>query len=268
MTVTVRNVLAVLLLLSPALSHGQGSNVFVVVPDGRTETASIAPNTSSVYLFSTMGGHSYSVEQSRGLNSPILNMWVGPQCPNNSNGSIVDTSAMDPAVNINTGSGPQRQREAFACPGPFFPGMQPGTASVMIYNSTPNVYTFSLTVIDTTLNSPKFKATTSADTFWTFTNSSSAAVNITVSFVDAYGNYQPLPGLPNPQPMNIAPGATLSIDTTQIPQQFRTNPPAGVSGSVRVTEDGPPGAILATAAIVTNANGPTPTSETVKFAPR
>lgn len=265
MTTTVRNLLAVLLLLSPAFLHGQGNPIFGVVPDGRTETASIAPNTASVYTFNTYAGHSYSVEQSRGLNSPILNMWIAPSCPNFS--GSVDTTAMDPAVDLNLGYGAQRQRIAVACPGPFFPGMQPGIASVMIYNSSATPYTFTLSVTDTTLQSPKFKATTNADTFWTFTNSSSAAVNITMSLVDAYGNYQPLPGIPNPNPMSIAPGATLSIDTTQIPQQFRSNP-GGVGGSVRVTEDGPPGAILATAAIVTNANGPTPTTETVKFAPR
>jgi hypothetical protein len=270
MKLTVRSLLAVFLLLSSGLLRAQGISAVVVVPDGRTETDSIPINSSTTYLFSTLPGHSYSIEQSRGLSQPTLPMFVGPACPNSPGGPIDDTSTMDPAVNINTGLGQQRQREAFACLGPVFPSIPPGQASVMIYNSSPAPYTFSLTVIDTTLQSPKWKAGVSSDTFWTFTNTSSAPVNISMNFVDTNGYAAPLPGLPNPGPMTVAPGATLSVDTTQIPQQFRSNPPGGVllGGSVRVTEDGPPGAILATAAIVTNANSPTPSTETVKFEPR
>ena len=194
-----------------------------------------------------------------------MNVYAG--CPNSYGVQVNDTSSMDPAVNINTGYGQQRQREAFACPGPVFPSMPPGQASVFIFNSSPAPYSFTLTVIDTTLQSAKWRASINSDTFWTFTNSSSAPVNISMNFVDNNGYAEPLPGLPNPGPMSVAPGATLSVDTTQIPQQFRINPPSGppLGGSVRVTEDGPPGAILATAAIVTNANSPTPTTETVKF---
>jgi hypothetical protein len=279
MKITLRSLFAVLLLLSPALLCAQGFNfsTVVVVPDGRTETDSIPVNNNNSYVFSTFPGHSYSIEQSRGLNQPILQMLVFPGCSASygSSPSVNDTSAMDPAVNINIGFGQQRQRVAFACPGPVFPPGPPNSsipsqAFIMINNNSPAPYAFSLTVTDTTLRSPKWTAGITSDTFWTFTNVSSAPVNITLNALNSFGFSGMFPGLPDPgSSMSILPGATLSIDTTQLPQYLRTNPPGGppLAGSVLVTEDGPPGAILAAATIVTNA-GPTPTIETVKFEPR
>jgi hypothetical protein len=273
MKITLRSVLALFLLLSPALLRAQGAfNSLVVVPDGRTETDSIPANTSNVYMFSTQPGHSYSIEQSRGLNQPTLPMFVSPGCAGSFFGVPVnDTSLMDPAVNLNIGTGQQRQREAFACTGPVYPSMTPGQSSIMIFNSNPTPYTFSLTVTDTTLFSAKWAAAVNSDTFWTFTNTSSAPVNISINTLDANGFGQFFPGLPFPgNSMSIAPGAVLAVDTTQIPPQFRSDPPGGtpLGGSVRVTQDGPPGAILATATIVTNAGSPTPTTESVKIAPK
>src|SRR5215472_2038053 len=116
MKITLRSVFALFLLLSPALLPAQGITSVVVVADGRTETDSIPGNASSVYLFSTLPGHSYSIEQSRGLNQPTLPMFVFPGCPGPFGPAARDTSSMDPAVDINNGLGPQRQREAFACP--------------------------------------------------------------------------------------------------------------------------------------------------------
>jgi hypothetical protein len=272
MKITVRSVLALFLLLSPALLRAQAFNSVAVVPDGRTETDSIPANTSNVYVFSTLPGHSYSIEQSRGLSQPTLPMFVAAGCPGPFAGTLVnDTSSMYPAVVLNTGFGQQRQREAFACTGPVFPSMMPGQTSIMINNSNPAPYTFSLTVTDTTLYSAKWGAGINSDTFWTFTNTSSAPVNISVNTLDSNGFSQSFPGLPFPgNSMSVAPGAVVSIDTTQIPSFFRTDPPGGtpLGGSVRVTEDGPPGAILATAVIVTNASSPTPTTESVKIAPK
>jgi hypothetical protein len=271
MKIAFRSVLALYLLLSPALLRAQmGYNTAVVVPDGRSETDSIPGNSNSVYLFATQPGHSYSIEQSRGLSQPTLPMYVFAGCPGPFFGVTVnDTSLMDPAVVLNGGFGQQRQREAFACTGPVFPSMTPGQSSIMINNMDPNPYPFSLTVTDTTLFSAKWAATTNSDTFWTFTNTSSAPVNISINTLDTYGFAQFFPGLPFPgNSTSIAPGASLLIDTTQIPSYFRTDPPGGtpLGGSVRVTQDGPPGAILATATIVSNGGTPTPTIENVSIA--
>jgi len=270
MKISVRNLFGFVLLLSPALLYAQGSNVVVVVPDGRTEADSIPANTNNAYLFSTLPGHSYSIEQSRGLNRPTMQMFVSPGCPGFFGSSVNDTTSMDPAVDLNTGLGQQRKREAFACPGPVYPSMPPGQASINIYNSSPTPSAVSITVTDTTLYSAKWAAGTNSDTFWTFTNTSSAAVNISINVLDSNGFAEQLPGFPNSGPVSIPAGATLSLDTTQIPSQFRANPPGGTpfGGSVRVTEDGPPGAILATAAIITNPGGPTPTIQNVRFAPK
>ena len=275
MKTTLRSLIVVLPLLSSALLRAQNFNQAIVVPDGRTETDTIPVNTNNSYVFSVLPGHSYSIEQSRGLNQPILQMTVFPGCSGPFGTSVNDTSAMDPAVNMNNWPGQQRQRMAFACPGPVFPPGPlnpsiPSQAIIMINNTSPAPYAFSLTVTDTTLRSPKWTAGITSDTFWTFTNVSSAAVNITLNALDAYGNSEMFPGFPTPgSSISIQPGATISIDTTQVPQWLRANPPGGppLVGSVLVTEDGPPGAILAAATIVTNA-GPTPTIETVKFEPR
>src|SRR5215470_13533918 len=117
MKITFRSVLALYLLLSPALLRAQmGFNSVVVVPDGRTETDSVPANSSSVYLFATQPGHSYSIEQSRGLSQPTLPMYVFAGCPGPFFGvNINDTSSMDPAVAYIQGFGQQRQREAFSC---------------------------------------------------------------------------------------------------------------------------------------------------------
>src|SRR5215813_9211247 len=116
MKITFRSVLALFLMLSPVLLRAQmGYNNVVVVPDGRTETDSIPPNTSSIYLFATQPSHSYSIEQSRGLSQPTLPMYVFAGYPGPFFGVTVnDTSSMDPAVALNSGFGQQRQREAFA----------------------------------------------------------------------------------------------------------------------------------------------------------
>src|SRR5215831_20696690 len=106
MKITLRSVFALFLLLSPALLPAQGITSVVVVADGRTETDSIPGNTSNVYLFSTLPGHSYSIEQSRGLNQPTVPMFVSAGCPGPFFGTPVnDTSSMDPAVTLNTGFG-------------------------------------------------------------------------------------------------------------------------------------------------------------------
>ena len=265
-----RSLLMFLLLFSPALLLAQGNNLFVVVPDGRTETDSILPNMGTTYVFSTMQGHSYSVEQTRGLMSPTIQMWIGPTCPGPFGMTLVDTSQMDPAVTLNIGSGQQRQRLAFVCPGPIYPNPNspPGQASATIFNFGGSPYNFSLSVVDTTLFSPKWKAGPNSDTFWTFINTSSAPVNIWINAVDTFGYSQYLPNI-GPNPITIAPGATYSTDTTQIPPFLRTLPNGTpLSGSVLVGQNGPPGAILASAVIETNFGGPAPSTETVKFEPK
>jgi hypothetical protein len=266
MKTTVRGLLVTFVLFAPALMPAQGNRVVVVVPDGRMESDSIPVNSGSTYLFSVLPGHSYSIEQSRGLNSPIIPMWIAPSCPSPYGISVTDTSTMDPAVNINIGFGQQRQREAFACPGPVNPNGPPGQSSITIYNNSGTTYTFNLSVTDTTLLSGKWRAGMSADTFWTFTNTSSAPINIFISLADSNGFPVFLPG---PTGTTIAPGATYSADTTQIPQYLRNTPPTGapLSGSILVGQNGPPGAVLATAVLVTN-SGATPSNETVKFEPR
>ncbi len=260
---------ACFMLLSPALvlAQGPGNNIQTVVPDGREESDSIPVGTATTYLFSAQAGHSYSVEQSRGMSRPIIPMMVFGGCPGS---SANDTSTMAPEVTLNIGFPQQRQRIAFTCPGPVFPPASPNYAQAMIPNFNGGAaYNFSISVTDTTLFSEKWKATSNADTFWTFTNSSTAPVHIGLILLDAFGNQ-----LGQNPPITINPGATFSIDTTQMPQLPR-NPPGGgpfsLTGSALASEDGPPGAIRATEVIVTTAGGPCPSptcvtsSETVKF---
>jgi len=262
---------ACLVLFLPALLPAQGNNIVTVVPDGRQESDSIPPNSGTSYLFSPQAGHSYSVEQSRGLNRPTLPMWVASGCPG---APPMDTSTAVPAVVLNVGFPPQRQRISFACVGPVFPSNQQYIASAMIQNfGTPTAYTFNLTVTETTLYGGKWKATPNADTFWTFTNTSSAPVNVALALLDSFGNQL---NPPSP-PVAINPGATFSIDTTQIQLPRNGPPPMGsmsLSGSVLASQDGPPNAIQATEVIVTNNGAPCPgptcvtTSETVKLEPK
>ncbi|HTC94282.1 MAG TPA: hypothetical protein VK699_12650 [Terriglobales bacterium] len=260
---------ACMVLFLPALLPAQGNNIATVVPDGRQESDSIPPNTGNTYLFSPQPGHSYSVEQSRGLNRPTIPMWVASGCPGS---PPTDTSTAVPAVTLNIGFAPQRQRISFACAGPVFPFSQQYIASATIQNfSGPAAYTFNLTVTETTLFAGKWKATPNADTFWTFTNTSSAPVNVALALLDSFGNQMNPPA----PPVMINPGATFSTDTTQIPLPRNLPPPGGPNGgSVLVSQDGPPNAIQATELIVTNNGAPCPgptcvtSSESVKLGPK
>jgi hypothetical protein len=259
-------------LLLPALLAAQGNNIVTVVPDGRQESDSIPANAGSSYLFLSQAGHSYSVEQSRGLSRPTVPMSVYSGCPGN---YPSDTSTMVPAVALNIGYPPQRQRISFACAGPVFPYAQPNYAQIMIQNfGTGATYNFNLTVTETTLLAAKWKATSNADTYWTFTNTSSAPVNVVLSLLDGFGNQ-----MNSPTSVAISPGATFPTDTTQIPVP-RNGPTGGpgntatLGGSVLVSQDGPPNAIKATEVIVTTNSGPCPgptcvtASETVTLEPK
>jgi hypothetical protein len=265
--------LACLVLFLPALLSAQGNNIVTVVPDGRQESDSIPPNTGTTYLFSAQAGHSYSVEQSRGLNSPTVPMTVSSGCPGK---PPMDNSTAVPAVVIGP---PQRQRISFACWGPVFPAPGPqNIASVMIQNfGSPTAYTLNLTVTETTLFASKWKATPNANnstpntnTFWTFTNTSSIPVNVVLTLLDSSGSQV---NQFNPAGVAINPGATFFTDTTQIPLPPNGPPPVG-SGSVLVSEDGPPNAIVATEVIVTNnitpCQGPAcvTSSESVRLGPK
>ena len=145
----------------------------------------------------------------------------------------------------------------------------------MIHNFGSAAYTFNVTVTDTTLYAGKWQATPNADTFWTFTNTSSVPINVALNLLDPGGNQM---NWNPPVAVAIDPGATFSIDTTQIPLPPRNPPPPGgpivLSGSVLVTQDGPPNSIEATEVIVTNNGAPCPgptcvsSSETVKLEPK
>jgi hypothetical protein len=263
--------LACLALATPALVPAQAYNQVILVPDGRQESDSIPLGATGQYVFAVQPGHSYSVEQSRGLNRPTLYMLAYDNCPLP---SITDTSTMDPAVVVNNvGLQPQRQRVTIVCGGIPSPNSAQFFGEVQIQNSGgagPVPYNFNITVKDTTLFSNKWKAAASTDTYWTFTNISSAPINVIFSVLDAQGNLLSRVG-----PIGVIPNTTYSVNTIQLPLP-RTAPdgtPITLSGSVVATQDGPPGAIRAGAAIMTTEPGPcqgpcNTTTETVRFEPK
>src|SRR5260370_16866016 len=165
------SLLACFMLLSQGfvLAQGPGNNIQTVVPDGREESDSIPVGTATTYLFSAQAGHSYSVEQSRGMSRPIIPMMVFGGCPGS---SANDTSTMAPEGTLNIGFPQQRQRIAFTCPGPVFPPASPNYSQAMIPNFNGGAaYNFSISGTDTTLFTDHGQPPRNTDPLCTSTNS-------------------------------------------------------------------------------------------------
>ena len=100
--------------------------------------------------------------------------------------------------------------------------------------------------------SPGWSTFGSFQTFWSFLNTTNADINGTLTLLDAVGNQIAAVGLGIPTGRAAFP-STLTMGIA-----------AGQSGTARFTHDGPPGAILAEAAI-TNFAG---FFQRVRFDPR
>ncbi len=226
----------VALLGLPALARaGEGTNCFtetVLAADGRIVESTIPNGSTFWYLIQTTVGRSYSVEIKSKVD-PINTMPGNATFFNGTDGcggvstlTTRDIRMLDPQVPANG------TRRSFTAVDPADSGRH--RIRLVATAGTPVAYTIS--VSDTTMFSPGW-STFGVSTFWSFYNTTNATINGTLTLLDSTGAQIAAVGLGIPTGQAAFPSTiTMAIG-------------ANMSGTARFTHDGPPGAILAEAAI-------------------
>jgi uncharacterized repeat protein (TIGR01451 family) len=199
-----------------------------VVPDGRIATSTIAPGETAWFGGKLKLGDSYSLElvNTEGTGPPgTLTIFAGDDgCTGTSTLTTTDTTTVDPGVPAVS------RRFSFTATGAEF-------FRAKLVNSAGVSMPFSISLADTALYSAAWSTNASFDTFYSFQNTTGAALNGTLTLLDTSG-------------------AALSTFNLMVPagQTASTNSSAlGITrnriGTARLSHDGPPGAVLAEAAI-------------------
>jgi len=202
----------------------------VVVPDGRLTTKTLGAGAEAWFGASLQIGNSYSAEfkKTSGDSIPLgtLTPFSGDDgCSGTSTMTYRETASIDP------GSGAASRRISFTAAGTstFFRARLDNGAGP----SMPISFSWS----DTTLFSPAWSTNGSYDTYYSFQNTTGAAMGGTLTLLDASGAVLSTFGV------SIPPGQTMSVNTASLAvSRNRT-------GTAKLSHDGPPGAILAEAVI-------------------
>jgi uncharacterized repeat protein (TIGR01451 family) len=200
----------------------------VAVADGRLTSATVGAGATVWHGSILKIGDSYSWELKSltGTTAPgTATFYAGDDgCSLTSTLTTRDTTALDPGGSATT------RRVSFVATGtaPFF--------RARLVNSGGSIpYSFSVT--DTTLYSPAWSTNGTFDTFYSFQNTTGAAVTGTLTLLDTAG------AVLNSFPVSVPAGQTSSTNTLSLAvARNRT-------GTARFAHDGPPGAVLAEAAI-------------------
>jgi len=196
----------------------------VVVPDGRVTAHTLV--ATALFGASLKIGNSYSVEAKKatGDTTPLgtLTMFSGDDGCNVPTLVTRDTSGIDPAA------GPGGARVSFTATGveTYFRARLAGAPA-----------DFTLTWSDTAMFSPAWSTFGSFDTFYSFQNTTGAALSVTLTLFDTAGAMVSTATLPIPS------GQTASANTATL------GTPRNRTGTARLTHDGPPGAVVAEAAV-------------------
>jgi len=202
----------------------------VVIPDGRLTASTIAGGATAWFASTLRIGNSYSVEfkNANGSNVPpgVLTVFRGDDgCSGTSTLTTTNTTGVEPGES--TGA----VRVSFTATGitPLF--------QLRIVNGGATTIAYSFSVSDTTMFSPAWSTNGSFDTFYSFLNTTGTTLNGMLTLLDTTG------ATLSTFPLSIPPGQTASTNTsTLVVARNRT-------GTARFTHDGPPGAIVAEAAI-------------------
>ena len=236
-----------MLLVLPHAAQAACTNSILTHTDGRVLGPYFITNAGDLQVdFRVDVGRSYVVEAMQQNGStpvlPVINVNAF-DCPTNDAGSgvtIRDIGGISPLF-----SGPPTSKSLVVLGGSENLKMRVGNPS-----ATPTAYV--LSVVETTMFSPGW-STFGVNTFWSFYNTTNATINGTLSLLSTTGG---LIGPPGTQA--IPPG------TAWFPSTITMLIGANMSGTARFTHDGPPGAILAEAAITNFASF----FQRVRFDPR
>jgi hypothetical protein len=200
-----------------------------IVPGGRLLQGTIANATAYFFSFKTELGRSYSVEVKNvtGASTPpgLVTFYSGTDVIGGcamSTLSTRDTSAIDP------GTAPNGLRRSFTA----VDGANSGFHEVKLENNTGSTVTYSVSVAETTMFSPAWTTNGTFDTYWSFQNTTNAAITGQLTLFDLNGNQV----------------QSLAIGPIPVKGIFGTNTVSlGVVrnkvGNVRFSHDGPPGAV-------------------------
>jgi hypothetical protein len=240
-------VVAASLLFLPAFAGAEGGacgTPTVIVPDGRITSSTIPAATTFFFRISSRIGSSYSVEFHNTLGAAV-------QTPGTL-GVFSDVACGTAVTTTNTGA---------TDPGDLNGERRSFTATTVqtlfsLNNATVNPITYSFTVSDTTMFSPAWSTNGTFDSFYSFLNTTGGTVMGTLTLFNTVGVQ-----VGTPTNFTISPNNTASTNSQLLLA------PRNSSGTAKFTHNGPPGAILAEAAIANFTITPTPYFQAVKFGP-
>jgi len=239
-------VLAASLLLVPAFAGAEGTlcaSPTVIVPDGRITSSTIPAATTYFFRIASRIGSSYSAEFHNVLGAAV-------QTP----GTLAvfsDTGCATAVTTTNTGA---------TDPGDLNGERRSFTATTVqtlfsLNNATASPITYSFSVSDTTLFSPAWSTNGTFNSFYSFLNTTGGTITGTLTLYNTAGTQV------GTAPFTINPNNTAATNTATLATVRNT------SGTAKFVHNGPPGAILAEAAIANFTITPTPYYQGVKFAP-
>ena len=240
-------VTALVLMLGPSPAHAEGTTCgapTVIVPDGRITTSTI-PN-AGVYFFriTSRVGNSYSAEFHNVLGPAVQT--PGTLAVYSDAGTCAAAVAGTNAAGTDPGD-VNGDRVTFTAA---------TTATLFsLTNNSGGTLTYSFTVSDTTMFSPAWSTNGTFDSFFSFLNTTGATVTGTLTLYDTTGAQL------STSPFTINANSTAATNTAAL---LTTR---NKSGTAKFVHNGPPGAVLAEAAIANFTISPTPYFQGVKFQP-
>jgi hypothetical protein len=201
----------------------------VVVADGRVTPTTIAASSTAWFQFVLKLGDSYSLElkNTTGGSSPPGNLTVfsgDDGCSGNSSLAVRNTTGIDPAP------GAGAARVSFTASGAS------RTFRARLVNSGAAV-AYTLGLADTALYSPAWSTNGSFDTFYSFQNTTNASVTGSLTFLSPSGAQV------SSTSVTVPSGQTVGVNSLAL------GLPRNQTGTARFRHDGPPGSIVAEAAI-------------------
>jgi glucose/arabinose dehydrogenase len=210
-------------------------NEVTVIPDGRVTGAALAPAATQWFVVATQAGHSYSAEAQASVGTAAPGSFAvfrgDDGCSGVSTAGARDTTAIDPrgggAVRLSfTAAGADRNYR------------------LRLTNSSGSSASYGFSVAETTLFSPAWTTNGLYDTYYSLQNTTGSTITATLTLFRTDGTSVGSISLPIPV------GATASTNTVALLT------PRNATGTARLTHDGPPGAVLAAAAIANFSTSP------------
>jgi hypothetical protein len=210
-------------------------NEVTVAPDGRLTTATLAAGGTQWFVVATQAGYSYSAEVQASVGTTAPGTFVvfrgDDGCSGVSTAGARNTAAIDPADG-------GALRLSFTAAG------VDRNYRLRLTNTSASPVDYAFSIAETTLYSPAWATNGSHDTYYSFQNTTGATITATLTLTRIDGTSA------GSSTISIPAGATASTNTASL------GAPRSTTGTARVTHDGPPGALLAEAAIASFSTSP------------